>query len=430
MSVFIVMSLLLLFASTTFTSLAELSISSVNPLRLKSLADSGSGAAAIVIRIRQRPDVLFGALLVANTVVNVIIPVLVLRLVIDIFEGMDTGSVDTIAVAFSSFVITILEVFAKTLGTARSEKMALLTAYPVFITIAILFPLIRLFNFISNSMNRAIGVNPGFEDDAATLDDVRLAIKSAAEKGYVNGEEEKMMRKLSHLGELSANDIMIPRAEITAFPKSLSCSEASRKIITLPYSRYPVYGDSYDDIEGILHSRDLLACNEMDTMVILYDILYPAFFVPETAPVRDVLESMRRNRTHMLIVVDEYGQTVGLVTLEDVIEEIVGDISDDFDAENLDVAVAQDGSILARARVSLRSLKDEHGIELVSKARSIGGLILQALGSLPHPGQSVALGRYTLTVVSMHGRKIDKVLIRSEGQGQPQNPAPTAPVSV
>ena len=409
MSLIIVVSLVCLFLGTAFTSLAELSISSVNPLRIKHLADQGSLAARAVMKIRSRPDLLFGSLLISNTIVNVIIPILFVKLIADIFTGSSAATKDTLVVVISSAFITVLEVFAKTLGTARSEKMALFTALPVLVIIKVTYLPVMVVNTLSNAMNRMIGVRPGFEDEGATLDDVRLAIRSAAEGGYVKTDEEKMMRRLSHIGELSANDIMIPRTEIVAFAEDLSCVEAAQKVIMLPFSRYPVYSKKLDDIVGILHSRDLLACQELNSMMLLHDILYPPVFVPETAPVQKVLSTIRRERTHLVIVVDEFGSPVGLITLEDILEEIVGDIMDEFDDEIPDVELQPDGTLISHGKVSLRYLKEEHKVHMASKSKSLGGLILRKAGGVPEVGEEVKHGSYKMKVLEMNGKRIGKV---------------------
>ncbi|MDZ7815133.1 MAG: hemolysin family protein [Planctomycetota bacterium] len=409
MSAIIVISLIVLFMGTAFTSLAELSISSVNPLRIKHLAEQGRLSARAVMKIRARPDLLFGSLLISNTIVNVIIPILFVKLIADIFTGSSAAAKDTLVVVISSAFITVLEVFAKTLGTARSEKMALFTAIPVLVIIKVTYIPVLMVNTLSNAMNRIIGVRPGFEDEGATLDDVRLAIRSAAEGGYVKTDEEKMMRRLSHIGELSANDIMIPRTEMVAFPEHLSCIEAAQKVVMLPYSRYPVYSKNLDDIVGILHSRDLLACQELNSMIILHDILYPPVFVPETAPVQKVLSTIRQERTHMIIVVDEFGNPVGLITLEDILEEIVGDIMDEFDREVPEVTRQSDGTLVAHGKVSLRYLKEEYKVNLSSKSKSLGGLILRHAGGLPEVGQEFRHGSYKMKVLEMNGKRIGKV---------------------
>ncbi len=407
----VVFLLILLFLGTAFTSLAELSISSVNPLRIKGLAEKGVPSARAVLWIRSRPDLLFGSLLVANTIINVIIPVLILRLLASVITNASTREVDLAAVIVATFFISLLEVTAKTLGTARAEKMALLTALPVRVVIVILYPFVNFFIFLSNRMIRLFGVDPKFEGDRTSLDEVRLAIRSAAEQGHMDLEEQKMLHRLSWFGSLTARDALVPRGDIIAFPRNMTCREAARRITTLPYSRYPVYGESLDDIAGVLHARDLLVCSEVGDLIILHDILYPALFVPLSAPLKEVLDLMRENRVHMVIVVDEYGQTAGLITFEDIVEEIIGEVFDEFDPETIPLRRESDGRVTADGRVSVRVLNDEFGFNFPTSAVTLGGVILHHLGRLPEEGETFEIEGARVKVVTVSGRRIRKVVI-------------------
>ena len=405
--------LLTLFLGTAFTSLAELSISSVNPLRIRNLADSGNRAALSVLWIRNRPGLLFGALLLANTIINVVIPILVLHLIIDFLAGHSVNLIDTVAVVIATFFISLCEVTAKTLGTARAEKMALASAYIVRGIIIILYPAVRLFNFLSNSINRLFGVNPKFEQSSTSLAEVRLAISDAEKEGFVSSDEGRMFNRLSHFGELTVRDSLIPRTSIKAFPLDMPCRNAAKFVTELPFSRYPVFRNSLDDIVGILHTRDLLSCSDSGKELILHDVIRKPHFVPVTAPLREVLKISRDQRTHMLIAVDEYGQTEGLITLEDVIEEITGEIFDEFDAEEPTIRRTADGGIITDGRAAIRFLDEEFGIRIETEAVTVGGAILQKLGRLPETGDKVQLNGSEFEVLSMSDKRIGTVAIHS-----------------
>ncbi len=412
MDLFIIILLFVLFLGTTFSSLAELSISSVNPLRIRNLAEKGSAAARTVLWMREHTDLMFGTLLVANTIINVIIPVLMLRLFMRLMTNLEAGWIDAIAVVIATAFISLLEITAKTMGTARAEKFALMTAIPVKFILYILYPAVFLFNLLSNRLSRLFGVNPKFEGYSTSLDEVRLAIRSAAEQGHVNDTEHRMLQRLSFLGELQARHVLVPRSDVAAFKSDLSCREVAEKIIHLPHSRYLVYRDSMDDIIGILHARDLLECLSTQSTHKLTDILHPARFVPPSAPLGELLKLMRTERIQIVVVVDEYGQTEGIVTFEDIIEEVIGEIEDEYDDDGARSTQLEDGSLVLSGRESIRSCNSEYSLDLPLTTVTIGGLVLSVLGRLPKTGDKIRANGYELEVVKMSGRKIAQVAVR------------------
>ncbi|MFA4985113.1 MAG: hemolysin family protein [Candidatus Brocadiia bacterium] len=409
--------LIVLFGCTTFTSLAELAIASVNAVRMKTLAEKGSRPAGVVLYIRSRPDMLFGTLLVANTIINTLITVLISWAFIRLAtEGPLNGHSERLIQAITSLVciasISLLEVFAKTLATARAERMALFSAYPVQMLIWALFPAVKVFTWLSNRMCALFGVKPEFEQGNTSIEDVRAVIRNAGATGLVESEDSRTMERITMMDELTARDVLVPRTDMVALPMRMSCCEAAMRVVTQRYSRFPVYGRDLDDIVGVLHSKDLIACAELENIVILHDIIYPARFVPDSSKLRQLLKTIRREHSQLLIVVDEFGQTAGIVTLEDVIEELFGEIEPADGERGGPLQRNEDGSITVDGRVAVRYLNEEFGLDISSPAVSIGGHILHVLGRLPVAGEHVSFAGLSVEVQSLHGRRILRAIIR------------------
>jgi putative hemolysin len=414
--------LFFLMFSTIFTSLSELAIASVNPLRLKAMAEKGSKSASIVLFIRSRTDLLFGTLLIANTIINTLITVLVSWGFVRLFQDVEGQYAERMAQGLTSVVciasISLLEVFAKTMGTAKAERSALICAYPVRILVWILFPAVYLFTKLSNLMCSIFGVKPSFEESNTSMEDVRAAIKSATEKGTFESYEGKVVGKVTMMGEITAREIMIPRTDIKALPVEMPASEAISRILSQRYSRYPVFRGSLDDIVGVLHAKDLLACVELEGIIILHDIIFPARFVPLSATLKQILEIIRTEHSQLVIVVDEIGQTAGIVTLEDVVDEFFGEASMD-NAQEAPIIQNKDGTLSVDGRIAVRFLNEEQGLGIESPAVSIGGHIQHLLGRAANIGEFVEDANAEFRVVSMHGRRISRVSIHKRNPNTP-----------
>lgn len=315
------------------------------------------------------------------------------------------------------FAIGVVQVGGRALGTRAPLASALRSATLARAAIAFFRPVSSLLLAVGG----AIGSEDTTDDDAFLLSDdgVRLMLSGDEDDSEIEDSEKEMIASILEMDETVAREVMVPRIDMVAVEADAPLGEALDALLNAGHSRLPVYEDDVDHIVGLLYAKDLLACfhrGEVDVPV--RSLLRTAYFVPLTKNVKALLADMRKHRVHMAIVVDEYGGTAGLVTIEDILEEIVGEIQDEYDA--VEIAMVKPvgaNSYLANARVDIYSLDKllRAGLD-DADADTLGGLILSLLGHVPEPGETVEHREWRFTVVSVDGRRIDQVRI------EPVNP--------
>jgi CBS domain containing-hemolysin-like protein len=245
-----------------------------------------------------------------------------------------------------------------------------------------------------------------------TEDDLRTMVDASQQEGLLEQEEQKMIYSIFDLGNTLAREIMIPRIDVLAFDVNTGLSEAVDALLQSGFSRVPVYEDTIDNIKGLLYAKDLLGvwrqANQNNSM---HELLRPAYFVPEAKKIDDLLTEMQSQRVHMAIVVDEYGGVAGVVTLEDIVEEIFGEIQDEYDqAEESPYEALPNGEYLFLGRIDLDDFNDVVASHLVKdEADTLGGLLYSRLGRVPTSGESVQVDNMLLTIEQVSGRRIHKV---------------------
>jgi len=233
-------------------------------------------------------------------------------------------------------------------------------------------------------------------------------------KGLISGEETNMVFGALHLRETKAHSVMVPRTEISSAPLDSSLGEVIKLVNQCGHTRIPIHKESIDKIVGILHAKDLLKLwgKEPDTKL-PFDILRPPFFVPETQSINEVLKSLKEKKTHLAIVTDEYGGTSGIITIEDIIEEIVGEILDEHDTEVPLLSRINENTFLVDAKLEIEKLEDALGIELPKgDYESVGGFIINLLGRLPEVGEKIRYEGLIMTIQQADLRKVEKILVR------------------
>jgi CBS domain containing-hemolysin-like protein len=252
----------------------------------------------------------------------------------------------------------------------------------------------------------------GRRQPLVTEEAIMTLVDAGEEGGVIEEEEKAMIYSIFQLGDTLAREVMVPRIDILAFERTTPLDEAVDALLKVGHSRAPVYGESIDDVVGLIYAKDLLAAlREGRSDVAVGEIARKAYFVPEAKKADDLLAEMQRQRVHMVIVVDEYGGTAGLVTIEDIVEEIVGEIMDEYDqAEELPFERFPDGSAVFSGALSLDDVDDVMGSQLPKDAgETLAGLILNLAGRVPAPGESVEVGGLVLKVEQVTGRRIRRV---------------------
>lgn len=250
-----------------------------------------------------------------------------------------------------------------------------------------------------------------------TEDGINEFIEASEEDGLVNEEESEMLRSIFSLGSTVVREIMVPRTEMACVSVAASVHELLDTIIACGHSRIPVFEDTIDNIIGLLYAKDLLkSWGDADDQVQIRSLMRQPYFIPETKNLEVLLQEFKRKRVHLAIVIDEYGGTSGLITIEDLLEQIVGDIQDEFDREEALFTTNPDGSITADARMPVEELEEQLGVVIErDKFDSVGGLIFHLTGKIPAIGDVVDCEELRLTVIDADERKIKMVLIENQG---------------
>jgi CBS domain containing-hemolysin-like protein len=320
--------------------------------------------------------------------------------------------------AIMSFVVVVL-IVAWTLPRAwalgHPQRVALALGRPVRGLITILGPLMALLQSLSGFLTRALGGRE-WEQPLSSEEEIRRLVDEREEEGPLEEEEKEMIAGIFELGETFVREVMVPRIDIVALEVDTPLPEALDLIMKAGHSRIPVYEGDIDHIVGLLYAKDLLPLlSDGHLDISLREVVRPAYFIPETNKIDELLAELRDKRVHMDIVVDEYGGTSGLVTIEDILEEIVGEIQDEYDREEPPYRVINENEVIFNARMDLDDVNELMGLELPTEGGdTLGGLIYSRLGRVPSAGEEVALDGVKIAVLSVVGRRIKEVKVIKE----------------
>jgi len=315
------------------------------------------------------------------------------------------------------FTIVFAELVPKTLALAHPERWALVLARPIDFLARLLSPIVAVLTGVTRWVTGLVGVQVNSEAEI-TAEELRLIVERGGEQGVLEAEEEQMINAVIELGDRRVHEVMVPRVSIAALPVDASFEEAIDTVVADGHSRIPVFEDTIDEIVGILYAKDLLPYLKPDAgeRPPLRNLLRPPVLVPESMTIDDLLHELQRRKVHIAVVLDEYGGTAGLVTIEDLLEEIVGEIQDEYDVEEPLVVRLSDTQARVDGRADVDALNDLFDVDLELEDEeeydTIGGLVYHRVGGVPSPGDRVELPEgLTLTVETTDGRRVGKVLV-------------------
>jgi CBS domain containing-hemolysin-like protein len=344
--------------------------------------------------------------------------------------GWQAALVTAGAMTLVSFVV--VGVAPRTIGRQHAYAIGRATAPLVRGLGRVLNPLASLLILIGNAVTPGKGFPEGPFGSQVEL---RELVDLAEQRGVVEHGERDMIHSVFALGDTIAREVMVPRTEMVWIEAPKTLQQALFLFLRSGFSRIPVIGESVDDVLGVLYLKDVIRRTQSGdpaaTAEAVADVMRTATFVPESKPVDDLLSEMQAARTHLVIVVDEYGGTAGLVTIEDILEEIVGEITDEYDVERPPVDHLEDGSVRVTARLPIEDLGELFGVELPEdEVETVGGLLAQTLGRVPIPGASVDIGGLHLIAEGTTGRRnrIDSVLVRRVEPAEPTDESDSTPV--
>lgn len=335
------------------------------------------------------------------------------------------GAAVTLAFVLITFLHVVLgELVPKGLALLYPETLGLWLARPLTLFTTVTNPFIWLLNSSATGLLRVFGARPMSERERVhSPEEILMLVEQSRRTGHLGPQDARMIEGVFEFSEKNARDVMTPRTQMVALPLSLSISEAADRVAAAGRSRYPVYKESLDDIIGTVHAKDILRAIRSGGDPTLQTILRPPLLVPGTREVEDVLADMKRQKIHLAIVLDEYGGTAGLVTMEDLLEEIVGQIYDEYDRTEPSGRPSVAGAVpVISGSMEVADVNRVYGLQIdVTDYTTIGGVVFGALGRLPKPGDKVELSGATFEVMEMDGRRVGKVRITRPA------PAPSAP---
>ena len=365
---------------------------------------------------------------VAITVFGIALGAIGEPLISGIIDWLPRGVAFAIAFTVLTYLsVTLGELVPKAVALQKAEAIAVALAVPLDLFARVLHPIVWLLQVSANAVLRLLRVKPAPAGMIAfTREDIRQSVAVAEDVGEIQSAEEEMLYKVFDFAEKEASDVMVPRPDVVALSVDLPPEEALRAVLDSPYTRYPVYRESLDDIVGVLHVRALVAALEERGIaeVQLEELLRPAYVVPETKDLAALLAEFRRTNQHMAIVVDEYGSTAGIVTLEDLLEEIVGDIEDEFDLPDTSVERIDDRTIRIGGTFTLDDFNEEFGTELAQEDyHTVAGYVFDHIGRAAEPGDEVVAEGVRFTVLETRGTRI----LRLEIEFLPESSEPGEP---
>jgi putative hemolysin len=415
--VILIVVIAVLLAGSGVLAMAETSLVRTNRIKAKSLVDEKRRGARQLARLVENPANFLNPILLLVLICQLVSATLVGIVASHLFGGIGV----LVGIVFEVVVIFVLfEAVPKNWAVQNSDRAALLSA-PI-VSALIRFPPIRwLSSLLIGLANRIIGVGDdeeeGLHRSFITDSELKAMADVAHDEKVIEPEERTFIHSIIDFGDTVVREVMVPRPDMVTVEADVTVREALESALGAGYSRIPVEEEGIDDIIGIAYTKDLVRAERVGkASQLVRDSMRPAKFVPESKEVSDLLREMREEKFHMAIVVDEYGGTAGLVTLEDLLEELVGDIVDEFDVEEPTVERCDDGSVLVSALYSVDDADDLLGADLPRGPwDTVGGLMLDLVGRVPDAGDSVEVDGFRLTAVDVRGRRIGRVRIEPTG---------------
>ena len=425
--------IVVIIAWNAFFVSAEYAFVAVRRTRIDELVEEGSAAAKRVRRLLDDPARFISAFQVAITLSSLALVAVGEPAVSRLFEqlfgnvGMlGDGAVVVISVIFAFAIISSLhvvlgEIVPKTLTLSRAESVALAVVLPVTIFMWLFWPFIWVLRGISEALIRLMGLeSPSEMRLVHSEEELKLLISASHEEGVLEAEERQLLYKVFDFAETEARQVMVPRPDVVALQVDLTPDEAIEQTLNAPYTRYPVYGETLDDLVGVVHIRHLFGARlQQSDATTLEAFVRPVPIVPETKKLDELLAEFRRTNTHMAIVVDEYGSTVGIATLEDVLEEIVGEINDEFDLPDRELIRLAPDRIRIEASFPIEDFNERFGGDLPDEDyTSVGGFLFGELGRPARPGDVVSHRKFRFTVREVDGPRIRVVDVELKAHPQ------------
>ncbi|MFI5304720.1 MAG: hemolysin family protein [Nitrospiria bacterium] len=417
----------LLILASGFFSCTEIAIIAARKTQIKKKAEDGDASARIIHSFHKDMErflasVQIGLTIISSTAAAIggVISVEVLKPIFQeipnpAIQKISEGLSVAIVVIFVSYcTLTLGELVPKSLALRYPDKIALAMAKPMNILYKIFLPLAKVLTYSSRVVLKPFKISKNIiENTHGSEEEIKLMLKEGREQGLIDQTEQELIHSVFEFTDISVKEVMVPRPKIHALDINTSEEDLLKYAAEHKFSRYPVFKRGINEIIGLLNYKNIFESLANKQPLVLKNMLHPAYFVPETMKVSHLLKELQRRRMQMAIVINEYGSVEGLVTMEDLIEEIVGEIRDEYDTEEKPVERLKDGSLLIDASLSVRDLNMDYKLPIPESGEyeTLGGFVLSQLQNMPRGGEIIQFGDYKYTIVDMDMRRIVKVKV-------------------
>jgi len=410
-----IISLVILIVLSSFFSMSETALMSLSRIRLRHMVEAEVPGAELVEKLTRNPNRLLGTILIGNNVVNIGAAAMATVLATNIFGdggvGIATGIITVLVLIFG-------EITPKSIAKQKSEAVALRVARPIEFIVIIFKPLVYIFTAISSLVIRILGGDPNEAKSFITHEELKTMVGVSEEEGVLENDEKEMIFNVFEFADLQVKDVMVQRVDIVSVDKEASYDEVIDVIKNEQFSRIPIYNQTIDNIIGVLNIKDLATIENLREDFNISKYIRDPFYTFEFKKIIELFKEMKKTRNHIAVVLDEYGGTVGLVTIEDLVEEIVGEIEDEYDEEKNPVEFIKENEYVVEGSLRLHDISDLIGINIDSEEfDSVGGLMIEDLGRMPEEQEEVIVNNIKFIAEEIEKNRIKKVrmIINIEG---------------
>lgn len=421
------LGVLLLVFLIGFFSACEVAIVSTRKSRMQELADDGNRRAALVVGFQTNPELflatvhvgVISSLTLASGLAGImgveyLAPALQSSSSVWVRQGSGWISLVIIVASLGSFVVVFGELVPKSLALRFAEAVALRVAPLLSVFSAIFRYPAKLLTMASNLFLLPFKDRTNFVESRISEEEFKLMLEEGTKSGVIDKTEHELIESIFEFTDTTAKEVMIPRPDVVALGLNTPREKVVKIVLEEGYSRLPVYKDTIDNIIGIVYTKDLLGLLEYRDVIILQDIIRPALFIPETKRISQLMRELQQKKQHMAVVIDEFGGTEGIVTMEDILEEIVGEIHDEYDEELKDVEASADGSFLVNARISVKDFNERFGTSVpeADEYETLSGFLNKLAGRIPDLNEELRTEALSFTVVKKSQRRIRQARVR------------------
>ena len=422
-----VLGVLLLILLIGFFSASEVAIVSTRKSRMQELADEGNRKAALVLHFQNNPEQflatvhigVIGALTLASGLGGImafqhLVPALEASKTEWVQRSSNWLSLAIIVSSIGSMVVVFGELVPKSLALRFAEAVALRVAAPLSVFSAAFRYPVRMLTFASNVFLSPFKDKTSFTESRISEEEFKLILEEGQKSGVIDKTEHELIESIFEFTDTTAKEVMIPRPDVVALEIGMPRERIVKIVLEEGYSRMPVYRDSIDNIIGVVYTKDLLGLLEYRDVIILQDIIRPAFLIPETKKISQLMRELQQKQQHMAVVIDEFGGTEGIVTMEDILEEIVGEIHDEYDEDLKDIESAGGGAFLVNARISVKDFNERFhaSVPEADEYDTLSGFLNKLAGRIPELNEELKTESLSFTIMKKSQRRIRQVKVR------------------